>query len=747
MNSHIILGAGLIAVDHVFLSDSKKSSPNFLGSIGGGSVSNCLAMLSLLGHNCYIFGVWGNDLSRFIAEREFKEYEINYRNVVARGDVTKIVSTRQYSHMIYSNKKHEYLESCAKCGASFGRRYQMSKDDIKRELSALSLKVGVFVVDRANAATVTLAKNVKRKNGFVAYDLNFVSYGKYAESIGALLELSDLVKTDAKTLRQLMKFTHTNDITKWKHEYPNLKYLVVTDSEKGVDCYFNINGKESFLHRDAIVNENVKDTGGAGDVFLAVLIHQLINSNSLMDALDFQEKVDRSQALASLSCSLYGSRALQRFFLNNRMSMQEIMNTSKEILIRNRVDNTLDPNIGLPKFSIRPYILTEKGICPVCRLPDGKKLVVKEIRDRENVSIDQMAKTLSGVPNAMFSSFEASLPFRDALNYLLGKNAIFVGSGGSFSAATFGEYLSIKGKGVMAKAITPYEIEGWPVIPKDVCVWLISHGGFNTDILGAAKHLQDLKTRDVIVLTGSKNSLLADLVTDNGWQLVLISSTERNFVSTIGLLTQVSALSALLASETQLEEIKEYFNFENLNSRLKEYFSEVQSLITPAREFFVSGVEPHIIAFARGWGWPALMDLESKVIEGGICTIEISELKNYTHGRWMNLYYRDKRVLVIYETPEDLELVSFLEQKFKRFSPIKLSTRKHGITGSVDLMIKTLLAANFLGNFAKKNILRPKFPKQGRGLYSWEPKFRKGIWEREKGNTGPLYNEEQSLNP
>ena len=59
----------------------------------------------------------------------------------------------------------------------------------------------------------------------------------------------------------------------------------------------------------------------------------------------------------------------------------------------------------------------------------------------------------------------------------------------------------------------------------------------------------------------------------------------------------------------------------------------------------------HLVGLARGWGWPALIDLESKIVEGGICTIELSELKNYTHGRYINTfgaYDRKTRVALMF---------------------------------------------------------------------------------------------------
>ena len=215
MKKKLILGAGLIAVDHIFLAQKKGSPSRFIGSSGGGSVSNALSMLSLLGYECSIFGVVGNDLSKYIVESEFREFNINFSNIKRRRTNGEIVRTRQYSHLIYDHSKHEYLEKCANCGSKFGRQYQISTGDLNRELLQLSLKADIFLVDRANQSTITLAKNVKNKNGFVAFDLNFISHGNYAKRTKELLELADLVKTDKKTLNQLMKYSHANDYSQW----------------------------------------------------------------------------------------------------------------------------------------------------------------------------------------------------------------------------------------------------------------------------------------------------------------------------------------------------------------------------------------------------------------------------------------------------------------------------------------------------------------------------------------------------
>lgn len=83
-----VLGAGLVAVDHLFMSKTEKRNLEeyvFLGSMGGGSVSNTLCMLSLLGHKTYIFGVVGNDYPQRIANLDFARFNVDYGLLVTKG--------------------------------------------------------------------------------------------------------------------------------------------------------------------------------------------------------------------------------------------------------------------------------------------------------------------------------------------------------------------------------------------------------------------------------------------------------------------------------------------------------------------------------------------------------------------------------------------------------------------------------------------------------------------------------------
>lgn len=128
-----VLGAGLVAVDHVFKSSIRRGTAKkytYLGSTGGGSVSNTLCMLSLLGHRTYVFGIVGNDDPERIASSDFARFNVDYSLLVSRGKVGSFIGTRQFSHVIYPDGRHSFKQECLKCHHRFTRQFQMSEADL-----------------------------------------------------------------------------------------------------------------------------------------------------------------------------------------------------------------------------------------------------------------------------------------------------------------------------------------------------------------------------------------------------------------------------------------------------------------------------------------------------------------------------------------------------------------------------------------------------------------------------------------
>lgn len=727
-----ILGSGLIAVDHIFLATDAGRSPNYeyLGSSGGGSVSNILCMLSLLELESNIFGLTGNDIGEKIVKEDFKSFNINYDNVITRGDRNDIRSTRQFAHRILLNGRHYFSNLCLECGEKFTSNYQFSIKDLSKKVRQLVKKSNV-IIDRANLLNLELSKISKKNNNLVTFDFGFTIYGSYEKNANQILQYSDIVKINEKVFNKFLGGSKERIIDRWCERYPNTKYLFITRGEKGVHGFATIENERKYFDYSSIPCDRIKDTSGAGDIFTAIITSNLFEEYP-PSIQDFKQSVEVAQALASLSCTLYGARALQRFYSKQRSTSEDIYESAEQILLKKRVENPFSPVIGLPDSISKPYRFSKIKNCKICGKLSAIRNNKASKRKRRKKTLT-LHKSLIQAPWTMISSYNIGKSNRDVIKNDINKNSIFVGSGGSFSTCNFAETLFFNELQQICKVITPFELEGLKNINVDFPVWFFSHGGNNSDILGAAFYgKKKLGLKKGIIITGNKNSKLAQLSNEYGWKTIIIPSKERNFVSVVGYLSQVSVLCGLIASDKE-NELNDFFSESNLRNLFNIVERKMQQLALKIANSTREMQKIHIVGLARGWGWPALIDLESKIVEGGICTIEISELKNYTHGRYINTFGdRKNRRVIILKTPPDAEFVPFLEKKFGKYvDHYVIETEKEGLVGSLELVIQTLFFSWFIGQIAHRNILSPSFPREARGLYSWAPNWRKDMW-REK---------------
>jgi len=431
-----------------------------------------------------------------------------------------------------------------------------------------------------------------------------------------------------------------------------------------------------------------------------------------------------SQALASLKCTLYGARALQFLFLNEGLTPQQIMEWADKTMVAGKTGNLLLPLIGLrdrDRFN-NPSRLSPYRVCAVCGAPlaSSSLLTPKSKKSLKTTNLDF-------VPWSMIDGFLIGKACRSKVNQLLSAPMIFIGSGGSLSASAFGEQLVLRMLGRVAKALPPFDFEGINKLNEDSVVWLLSYGGKNPDIMGAAMKVAELHISKCIVLTGARESKLANFAKDHSWATIFLKAEERGFVSTIGMLAMISALTGLLAPENKLDEISAFFEEDSLVKICKNADNVSKGIATN----FSNVDSSHIIALGSGWGWPGMIDFESKIVEGGVCTIEVSEIKNFTHGRYINaLYHRQNRQFIVFQSPSENEIAMFFLKKLKRYFPQRfdiLRTDYPDVQGALDLVIQSMNLAFKLGDKSGRDLLRPRYPPEARGLYGWQPSTRKQI--------------------
>ncbi len=262
------------------------------------------------------------------------------------------------------------------------------------------------------------------KNGHqVSFDVGFESYGGYRRTASEILELSSLVKISEPVFMKHIGAKNQEGIRLWWKKYPENKYLLVTRGKNGLYGFATIKSERRTFELESIPCEHPRDSAGAGDVLMAMSIHNLLLKGPPSDEDNLHRSLGHGQALASLSCSLYGARALQFVFLNQGLSPDEIMDWADRILLAGKSGNSLLPLIGLrdrDRFN-NPSRLASFRTCPVCGTPFSGTTS----QNKKEIKLNR--PSLDFVPWCMIEGFSVGKSYRSRLRDLKNGPTLFVG--------------------------------------------------------------------------------------------------------------------------------------------------------------------------------------------------------------------------------------------------------------------------------------------------------------------------------
>ena len=282
------------------------------------------------------------------------------------------------------------------------------------------------------------------------------------------------------------------------------------------------------------------------------------------------------------------------------------------------------------------------------------------------------------------------------------KPLICIGSGGSFSTCKFITLMYSTRKG-LGTANTPYSVYS---ISEDVLknckILLVSNSGYNKDITTIAKRCMEINpewTANLTANDGPKNDLKTIIPAKNSFNYV---SDIRDYFISVNSVTANYAL-ALLAFKPNLKP-----NIPHLDFNPQADFKNIN----------------HFMILYGGWGEPAALDLESKLVESGIATCAVSDYRNFCHGRFIFASNHcgsekksdvpDDNVVVMLITPRELpfaeRIMKILPQNCK---VVLLKSLYEGAEASLELMIRSSL---LVGEIAVQKGVNPLSPPNYGGI-------------------------------
>lgn len=300
---------------------------------------------------------------------------------------------------------------------------------------------------------------------------------------------------------------------------------------------------------------------------------------------------------------------------------------------------------------------------------------------------------------------------------------IFLGSGGSLSAAMLASQLSVE-RGIVAAAMTPYQYvcSSWSRLPAKV--FLFSAGGRNIDALNAYKTAVGNPSQQFGVMLMSSPSLLESKIqTEGKGEAFIFPLRNRDgFLATNSLLGFYSLLFRIFRDELVTIENWDFVDgmgqsFKNFISgtyRLDTYsWDEHNAALYEAREtdrFYVL-YSPDTMSIA--------VDLESRFSEGSVGCLQISDYRNFAHGRF-NWFHKRKgqTAIIAIVTPESEMVADSILSELPDYIPyMKLATEQTGSMGTMELLIKSMFLAKQLGTRWGLDIGAPEVADFGRKIH------------------------------
>lgn len=300
---------------------------------------------------------------------------------------------------------------------------------------------------------------------------------------------------------------------------------------------------------------------------------------------------------------------------------------------------------------------------------------------------------------------------------------VMVGSGGSFSTATFAADLHESATGQLARAATPLEVVS--KANRDAGLVCFSASGRNQDIITAFRVAGTREMEPLSAFVLDEHSPLEKLGTKFGYADIVCMG-HRQFKDGFLAVASLVGSSILLVRayrevfgqperdlpESVVELVQQVTSFAGLDDIRAEADRVMQG------RSYVSVLYSSELAAAA-------VDLESRFVEAALGALHIADMRNFGHGRhfWMARRAKETGVVaLISERQKDLGIrtVSLL--------PDEVSTLPIHFRGSTDLQaVSGLLVGLFItesaAGFADVDPWKPGVPPFGRRLYHLKPKL------------------------
>ena len=221
----------------------------------------------------------------------------------------------------------------------------------------------------------------------------------------------------------------------------------------------------------------------------------------------------------------------------------------------------------------------------------------------------------------------------------------------------------------------------------------MSAGGGNPDIVQALTHAASDGSPGQFILTFAKASQLNEEAKRHSTAHVINFAPpipKDGFLATNSLLASMVLVVRGYCAASGIEQL------------------QLSDLPAPRQVDVNPDISTYSLLYA-GWGSVAAVDFESKLVEGGVANIHLTDLRNYAHGRWHWLErHGGSTALVALITPEWATLLDrTLVQLPSSVEVIRLQASNEGPLGAIELVVEQM---RLFGQIAAAHGLDPGNP-------------------------------------
>ena len=301
---------------------------------------------------------------------------------------------------------------------------------------------------------------------------------------------------------------------------------------------------------------------------------------------------------------------------------------------------------------------------------------------------------------------------------------IFLGSGGSLSAAHLAAQLSVE-SGMVAVGMSPYQyiFSAWSRLPAKVVI--LSAGGRNVDAINAYRSAKSNELQQASALIFTPSSKLKKCMKDdnekNAFVFNLLNSD--GFLATNSLLAFYLILIRIYRKEKV--DIDNWDFKDSINNDLQDFLFNTYNINTDtwdshnAALYHARETDRFYVLYSPD-NLPIAYDLESRFSEGSIGCLQISDYRNFAHGRFNWFHQRKGQTgIIALISPEGKEVAENILSEIPPEIPImRLRTDHTGSKGIVELLLEGMYLAHYMGMRWGMDIGAPQVAKFGKIIHS-----------------------------